>query len=78
MGTGTDVAIESGGVTLLKGDHRGLVRARALSRAPTKNVRRNLFVDRPTPSESGPWLFPGSAVGLEIGPQRLLGSGPAA
>lgn len=43
MGTGTDVAIESAGVTLLKGDLRGLVRARALSRAAMKNIRQNLF-----------------------------------
>jgi Cu+-exporting ATPase len=43
MGTGTDVAIESAGVTLVKGDLRGIVRARALSRATMANVRQNLF-----------------------------------
>jgi Cu+-exporting ATPase len=43
MGTGSDVAIESAGVTLLKGDLRGLVRARRLSRATLANVRQNLF-----------------------------------
>jgi Cu+-exporting ATPase len=43
MGTGTDVAIESAGVTLLKGDLRGIVRARNLSRATMKNIRQNLF-----------------------------------
>ena len=43
MGTGTDVAMESAGVTLLKGDLRGLVRARRLSRATMKNIRQNLF-----------------------------------
>jgi Cu+-exporting ATPase len=43
MGTGTDVAIESAGVTLLKGDLRGLVRARHLSEATTRNIRQNLF-----------------------------------
>jgi P-type Cu+ transporter len=43
MGTGTDVAIESAGVTLLKGDLRGLVRARRLSRATMRNIRQNLF-----------------------------------
>ncbi len=42
MGTGTDVAIESAGVTLLKGDLRGLVRARRLSRATMSNIRQNL------------------------------------
>jgi Cu+-exporting ATPase len=43
MGTGTDVAIESAGVTLVKGDLRGLVRARRLSRATIRNIRQNLF-----------------------------------
>ncbi len=43
MGTGTDVAIESAGVTLVKGDLGGIVRARALSRATMANVRQNLF-----------------------------------
>ncbi len=43
MGTGTDVAMESAGVTLVKGDLRGLVRARQLSRATMSNIRQNLF-----------------------------------
>jgi P-type Cu+ transporter len=43
MGTGTDVAIESAGLTLLRGDLRGIVRARALSRATMRNIRQNLF-----------------------------------
>jgi Cu+-exporting ATPase len=43
MGTGTDVAIESAGVTLLRGDLRGIVRARRLSRAVMRNIRQNLF-----------------------------------
>ena len=43
MGTGTDVAIESAGVTLLKGDLMGLVRALHLSRATMRNIRQNLF-----------------------------------
>ena len=43
MGTGTDVAMESAGVTLVKGDLRGIVRARALSRATMRNIRQNLF-----------------------------------
>jgi len=43
MGTGTDVAIESAGVTLVKGDLRGIVRARRLSRAVMRNIRQNLF-----------------------------------
>ncbi|MCM2258368.1 MAG: heavy metal translocating P-type ATPase, partial [Vicinamibacteria bacterium] len=43
MGTGTDVAMESSGVTLLKGDLRGIARARKLSRATMRNIRQNLF-----------------------------------
>jgi Cu+-exporting ATPase len=43
MGTGTDVAIESAGITLVQGDLRGLVRARRLSRATMRNIRQNLF-----------------------------------
>ncbi len=43
MGTGTDVAIESAGVTLLQGDLRGIVRARLLSHATMSNIRQNLF-----------------------------------
>jgi Cu+-exporting ATPase len=43
MGTGTDVAIESAGITLLSGDLRGLVRARRLSRGVMRNIRQNLF-----------------------------------
>jgi Cu+-exporting ATPase len=43
MGTGTDVAVESAGVTLVKGDLRGIVRARRLSRATVRNIRQNLF-----------------------------------
>jgi Cu+-exporting ATPase len=43
MGTGTDIAMESAGVTLVKGDLGGIVRARRLSRATMKNIRQNLF-----------------------------------
>jgi Cu+-exporting ATPase len=43
MGTGTDVAMESAGVTLVKGDLRGIVRARRLSRSTMRNIRQNLF-----------------------------------
>ena len=43
MGTGTDVAIESAGVTLLHGDLQGIVDARRLSRATMRNIRQNLF-----------------------------------
>ena len=43
MGTGTDVAMESAGVTLVKGDLRGIVRARRLSNATMRNIRQNLF-----------------------------------
>jgi Cu+-exporting ATPase len=44
MGTGTDIAMESAGITLVKGDLRGIVRARALSTATMKNIRQNLFL----------------------------------
>jgi P-type Cu+ transporter len=43
MGTGTDVAMETGGITLVKGDLRGILRARELSRATMRNIRQNLF-----------------------------------
>jgi Cu+-exporting ATPase len=43
MGSGTDVAIESAGITLVKGDLRGILRARRLSRATLHNIRQNLF-----------------------------------
>jgi len=43
MGTGTDIAIESAAVTLVKGDLLGIVRARRLSRAVMRNIRQNLF-----------------------------------
>jgi len=43
MGTGTDVAMESAGVTLVKGDLRGIIRARKLSRATMANIKQNLF-----------------------------------
>jgi Cu+-exporting ATPase len=44
MGTGTDVAMESAGVTLVRGDLRGIVQARRLSRATMRNIRQNLFL----------------------------------
>jgi len=43
MGTGADVALESAGITLVKGDLQGIVRARALARATMRNIRQNLF-----------------------------------
>jgi P-type Cu+ transporter len=43
MGTGTDVAMESGGITLVKGDLTGILRARKLSHATMRNIRQNLF-----------------------------------
>jgi len=55
MGTGTDVAMESAGVTLVKGDLRGIVRARALSRATMANIKQNLF-----------FAFVYNAVGIPI------------
>ena len=55
MGTGTDVAMESAGVTLVKGDLRGIVRARLLSRATMRNIKQNLF-----------WAFLYNAIGVPI------------
>ena len=43
MGTGTDVAMESAGITLVKGDLTGILRARKLSQATMRNIRQNLF-----------------------------------
>jgi Cu+-exporting ATPase len=55
MGTGADVAMESADVTLVKGDLRGIVRARALSRATIRNIKQNLF-----------WAFVYNALGVPI------------
>jgi P-type Cu+ transporter len=55
MGTGTDIAMESGGVTLLKGDLEGILRARKLSQATMRNIRQNLF-----------FAFAYNAVGVPI------------
>jgi len=55
MGSGTDVAMESAGVTLVKGDLRGIVRARRLSRATMRNIRQNLF-----------WAFAYNVLGLPL------------
>jgi Cu+-exporting ATPase len=55
MGTGTDVAIESAGATLVKGDLRGIVRARRLSRATMRNIRQNLV-----------WAFLYNALGVPV------------
>jgi len=58
MGTGADVALESAGVTLVKGDLHGLVRARRLSRATMRNIRQNLFFA---------FLYNGASVPLAAG-----------
>ncbi len=55
MGTGTDVAMESAGVTLVKGDLRGIVRARRLSRATMRNIKQNLF-----------WAFIYNTLGVPV------------
>ncbi len=55
MGTGTDVAVQSAGVTLVKGDLRGILRARRLSRATVGNIRQNLF-----------WAFAYNALGIPL------------
>ncbi len=55
MGTGTDVAMEIAGVTLVKGDLRGIVRARRLSRATMRNIKQNLF-----------WAFAYNTVGVPV------------
>ena len=55
MGSGTDVALESAGVTLVKGDLRAIARARRLSRATMRNIRQNLF-----------WAFFYNAVGVTV------------
>ncbi len=55
MGTGTDVAMESAGVTLVKGDLRGIVKARRLSRATMRNIRQNLF-----------WAFAYNLLGIPV------------
>ena len=55
MGTGTDVAIESAAITLVQGDLRSIVRARALSRATMRNIRQNLF-----------WAFAYNTLGVPI------------
>src|SRR5450432_4159195 len=63
MGTGTDVALQSAGVVLLRGDLRGLAHARALSRATMRNIRQNL------------WLaFVYNAVGIPIAAGALYPS----
>jgi Cu+-exporting ATPase len=55
MATGSDIAMESGGVTLLRGDLRGIVRARRLSQATMRNIRQNLF-----------WAFIYNTVGVPL------------
>ncbi|HEX9604756.1 MAG TPA: HAD-IC family P-type ATPase, partial [Myxococcales bacterium] len=55
MGTGTDVAMESAGIVLVKGDLRGIARARRLSKATLRNIRQNLF-----------WAFAYNMLGVPL------------
>ena len=55
MGTGTDIAIESAGVTLVKGDLLGIARARRLSQATMRNIRQNLFSPSSTTAPASRW-----------------------
>jgi Cu+-exporting ATPase len=55
MGTGTDIAMESAGITLVKGDLRGIVRSRMLSRATMRNIKQNLF-----------WAFAYNSFGVPV------------
>ena len=61
MGTGTDVAMESAGVTLVKGDLRGIVRARRLSQATMRNMYQNLI-----------WAFVYNVLGIPIAAGALF------
>jgi Cu+-exporting ATPase len=61
MGTGTDVAIESAGLTLVRGDLQAIVRARRLSRATMRNIRQNLF-----------WAFAYNAAGVPLAAGALF------
>ena len=63
MGTGTDVAIESAGITLVKVDLRGIVKAVRLSRAVMRNIRQNLF-----------FAFIYNALGCRLRPARYIPS----
>jgi Cu+-exporting ATPase len=65
MGTGTDVAMETAGITLVKGDLRGLIRARRLSRATMRNIRQNLV-----------FAFVYNLLGVPIAAGVLAGSRP--
>jgi len=69
MGTGTDVAIESAGITLLKGDLRGILRARKLSRATIRNIKQNLSVRFPLQRSWNPHRRWSSLSVLRLAPQ---------
>lgn len=66
VGTGTDVAIESAGVTLVRGDPAGLVRAHRLSRATMRNIRQNLFFNALGVPVAAGMLYP--VLGLTLNP----------
>jgi len=70
MGTGTDVAIESAGVTLVHGDLRGMARARRLSRATMRNIRQNLFLAFVYNTLAVPLAAFGLLIGLAVAPSN--------
>ena len=76
MGTGTDVAMESAAVTLVKGDLRGIVRGRKLSKAAMRNIRQNLFFALIYNSVGVPWRRANFIPGWDFAQSHARGGGP--